>query len=139
MWDEAAKNIQQFSEGVLTMLDTEGYPISVRVNTRAYNAATGELSATVPTALRPAAGPANLSCHFHDEKMWGIKFATIKGEVLEREGTWVFVSKSFEAPRKLAFLSFVMNARTASQKYLDKRGLKRPTVNWTATKGIWRK
>jgi hypothetical protein len=97
------------------------------------------LAASLPSELRAVEGPANLLCHYHDEKMWNIQAVGIKGRVVERDGTWVFQSTDFNAPSKLAILSFVKNARTSAQKYLDKRGLKRPAVNWDAIKEIQRR
>ena len=68
MWAEAAKWLNKFDEAVLTVLDSDGYPGSVRVDPRAYDAATGELPSAVPDALRAVEGPANLLCHYHDER-----------------------------------------------------------------------
>jgi hypothetical protein len=139
VWAEAAKSLNKFDEAVLTALDVDGYPLSVRVDPRAYDAATGELPASLPNEMRAVEGPANLLCHYHDEKMWNIQAVGIKGRIAERDGTWVFQSTSFNAPSKLAILAFVKNARNSAQKYLDKRGLKRPEVNWSAIKEIQRR
>ncbi len=140
MWAEAAKWLRKFGdEAVLTLLDSDGYPGSVRVDSTAYDATSGELRVAVPEALRPSEGPASLMCHYHDEKMWNIKAMHIKGRLENRDGTWVFVSTGFDAPSKLAMFSFIKGARTASQKYLDKRGLERPEVNWAAIKEVQRR
>jgi len=80
-----------------------------------------------------------LLSHTHDEKMWHLNMIQVKGRLESRSGRWVFQSTNFDAPSKLAFLQFVRNTRTAGQKYLDKRGLKRPPVNWSAVKEIQRR
>ncbi len=139
VWAKAAKWLGKFDEAVLTMLDSDGYPVSVRVNSRAYDAATGELPATLPGALRIVDGPANLLCHYHDEKLWKLNAITIKGRLENRNGSWVFASTAFNAPSKLAMLSFIKGVRSAGQKYLDKRGLDRPEVDWAAAKEIQRR
>lgn len=139
MWAEAAKWLGKFDEAVLTALDTDGYPVSVRVETRTYDGATGQLPATLPDVLRAAEGPANLLCHYHDEKMWKLKAIQVRGRLEKRDGGWDFVSTSFEAPSKLALLSFLKGIRTSAQKYLDKRGLERPEVNWVAVNEIKRR
>jgi hypothetical protein len=36
-------------------------------------------------------------------------------------------------------MSFVGNLRRSAQKYLDKRGLARPQVNWAAIKEVQRR
>jgi hypothetical protein len=139
VWAEAAKWLNKFDEAVLTVLDADGYPLSVRVNPRAYDGATGELPTTLPAEPRAAEGPADLLCHYHDEKMWKIKAIQIRGRIAKRDGAWMFQSTGFDAPPKLAFLSFVKGARTSAQKYLDRRGLQRPAVNWAAVKEIQRR
>ena len=92
MWDEAAKWLNKFDEVVLTVLDTDGYPASVRADSHAYDPATGELPAAVPDALRVVEGPASLLCHCHDEKLWKLNAIQVKGRLENRDGAWVFVS-----------------------------------------------
>ena len=139
MWAEAAKWLNKFDEAVLTVLDSDGYPGSIRVDPRAYDPVTGELPAPVPDALRAIDGPANLLCHSHDERLWKLKMIPIKGRLENRNGTWVFVSTAFNAPSRLAMLVFLKGTRVSAQKYLDKRGLKRPEVDWAVVKEIQRR
>ena len=40
MWAEAARWLGKFNKAVLTTLDADGYPVSVRLNTHGYVAAT---------------------------------------------------------------------------------------------------
>ena len=139
MWAEAAKWLGKFDEAVLTVLDADGYPASVRVDTRTYDATTGKLPAALPDVMRPVEGPANVLCHYHDEKMWNIKAIQIKGRLEKHNGGWVFASTSFNAPTKFAMVSALRSASTRAQKYLDRRGLKRPEVNWVAVNEIKRR
>lgn len=139
MWAEAAKWLRKYNDAVLTALDADGYPVSLRISHEAYDAATGELVADIPEELHAAEGPANLLCHYHDEKMWNISAVQIKGRICQRDGRWVFVSTRFDAPSKLAMLYFIRNARNSGQKYLDKRGLSRPEVDWVAIKEAQRR
>lgn len=139
MWANAASWLSKFDEAVLTILDTDGYPVSVRVDPRAYDVATGELVATLPEALRADEGRANLICHYHDEKMWNIKNIAIKGRIARRDDAWVFMSTSFDPPPKLAIVSFFGAGSNSARRYLAKRGLKRPEVNWAAVKEIQRR
>jgi hypothetical protein len=39
----------------------------------------------------------------------------------------------------LPFVAFMRNLRASAQKYLDKRGLARPAVDWAAVKEIQRR
>lgn len=137
--DAATKWLNKFDEAVLTVLDSDGYPASVRVDPRAYDATTGELPTTLPDELQAVEGPASLLCHSHDEKMWNLQLVPFKGHTEKRQGTWVFVIDDFQPPSKLAYLSFIAGARRAGNKYLEKRGLKRPDVNWAAIKEAQRR
>jgi hypothetical protein len=139
VWAEAGKWLTKFDEAVLTVIDRDGYPASMRVSTSAYNAATGELAAPLMDALHAVEGPADLLCHSHDDKMWSLQMITVKGTLEKRDGEWIFRSTSFVAPSKLAMLDFIGNARKSAQKYLDKRGLARPVVNWQSIKDLHRR
>ena len=139
MWDKAAGWLGNFPEAVLTGLDSGGYPVSVRVDTQGYDAVTGELPATLPETLGAVEGPANLLCHYHDEKMWNIKAIQIKGRLEKRGDAWVFVSTKFNPPSRTGLFGFMRSLHVSAQKYLDKRGLERPAVNWAAIKEIKRR
>jgi len=139
VWAEAANWLGKFDEAVLTGIDDDGYPVSVRINARDYDAATGALPVTVPAELRVVAGPANVLAHSHDEKLWKLTMIQIKGRLESRDGGWVFQSTKFDAPAKLAFVQFLRSNSASAQKYLDKRGLARPPVNWAAAKEIQRR
>jgi hypothetical protein len=139
VWAEAAKWLGRFDEAVLTGVDANGYPVSIRVNPRAYDATTGTLATTFPAALHVIEGPANVLAHSHDEKMWHLNMIQIKGRLESSDGGWVFQSTNFDAPAKLAFVQFLRNNSTAAQKYLDKRGLQRPPINWSAVKEVQRR
>ena len=139
MWTEAAKWLNKFDDAVLTATDRDGFPVSVRVATRSYDTATGELPVSPVDILGVVDGQANLLCHSHDEKLWNLQMISVKGAIEKRDTAWVFQTKSFEPPSKLAVLDFVRSARRSSRKYLDKRGLTPPEVNWAAIKEIQRR
>lgn len=138
MWAEAAKRLGAFDEAVLTVLDEHGYPISVRVPTRGYDATTGELPAVLPPTPAPVEGPANLLCHSHDDKLWNLQTAHIKGRLARRTRGWVFVSETFTPQSRWHMVSFLKNANDSAQRYLDRRGLDRPTVDWAGIRELRR-
>jgi hypothetical protein len=139
VWDEAAKWLNKFPEAVLTVIDGNGYPASVRVSTSGYDKASGELAVSLPAAIDGAAGPASLLCHSHDEKLWNLQMIMINGALAKRNDAWIFRTESFKAPSKLAVVDFIRNARRSAQKYLDRRGLPRPQVNWAEVKEVQRR
>ena len=59
--DDGAKWLRKFPEAVLTAIDADGYAISVRVQTSAFDAGTGEVPVPIPFPLIAAEGPANLA------------------------------------------------------------------------------
>jgi arsenate reductase-like glutaredoxin family protein len=71
--------------------------------------------------------------------MWKLKAIQVRGRLEKRDGEWDFVTTSFKPPSKLALLAFLKGTGTAAQKYLDKRGLARPEVNWVAVNEIKRR
>lgn len=139
MWAEAAKRLSRFPEAVLTAPDSRGYPLSVRVSTRDYDAATGELRVVLPDELDAAEGPANLLCHFHDDKLWRLDNASVQGRLQRRGDGWVFVSEAFTPPSRLQMVKFLRGIHNTGRKYLDKRGLARPAVDWDAVRDIRRR
>lgn len=134
MWAKAAREVAKFSEGVVTALDARGYPLSVRQTGIAYDAATGTLPVKLPESLGAIEGPANLLCHSHNEQLWDMRMISIKGRLERREGGWLFVSTSFNAP---STLQQVRGFSRSAQAYLDKRGLPRPVVNFAAIGELW--
>jgi len=65
----------------------------------------------------------------------------IKGRLERRAGDWVFVSTAFTPPSGtfITFWHFRKNGRAAARRYLDKRGLTAPVVNWGAIEELWRR
>lgn len=134
MWARVAKEVAKYREGVLTALDARGYPLSVRQTGLAYDAATGTLPVKLPESLGAIEGPANLLCHYHDENLWGMRMASIKGRLERRDGGWLFVSTAFNPPSMLKQMRGISRSANA---YLDKRGLPRPVVNFAAIDQLW--
>jgi hypothetical protein len=140
VWDEAARWLNKFPEAVLTATDRDGYPVSYRVSTSTYNKASGHLPVSPPPGpVDVVDGPASLLCHSHDEKLWNLKMIMVTGTFESRDDGWLFRTESFKPPSKLAVLDFVRSLRRSAQKYLDKRGLERPQVNWSAIDQIKRR
>jgi hypothetical protein len=85
-------------------------------------------------------GPATVLCHYHDEKLWNIATMQIKGRLERRADGWVFASSAFTPPSGLllAFWRLAKSNRAAGQRYLDKRGVKPPRVNWDAIRELRR-
>lgn len=141
MWAEAAKWLAKFPEAVVTAVDAEGYPVSVRETAPRYDAETGQMSVTWPAGVAVAEGPASVLCHSHDEKVWNIKAMQIKGRLERSAGDWVFISTAFRAPSGMLITFWRLNrdGRAAARRYLEKRGLTTPAVNWDAIDELQRR
>jgi len=138
-WAEAAKCLAKYPDVVVTACDVDGYPISVRQATSAYDAVTGEMPVPLAEALRPAPGPAGLLCHSHNEKLWNQTTLTVKGRLERREDNWVFVGTAFTPPSLLAIPQMIKRARASTNRYIANRKLEAPQINWAAIAEAWRR
>ena len=135
MWSEAANELAKFTEAVVTALDPAGYPVSVRQTVSHYDPASGEFTVVWPSGLAVAEGPATVLCHSHDEKLWHIRQMQIKGRLERRAERWVFTSTDFRRPPRsqlAVFWRMSRDMRRAGSRYLDRRRLQMPMVNWKA-------
>lgn len=133
MWDEIVWLLPDFDTAVLTGLDAEGYPYGVRVRPRAD--ATGQvLRVPLPAYTPIQAGPASLLCHAHDEKLWNLRSFLVRGVLRREVGGWAFEPRVFvpgagvEGP--MGMVRFVSGSRRNTERYLEKRGLARPSIPW---------
>lgn len=134
MWARAKKQLAKYPEGVLSALDARGYPLSVRQTALAYDAGTGELPVRIPAALEPVEGPANLLCHFHDDKLWNMHMVQLKGRIERRGEGWHFVTTAFDPPSGLEQVRRISRSANA---YLARRSLPRPTVPFDVIDALW--
>lgn len=123
-----------YGDPVLTYLDVEGLPASVRV---ALDRDARTLHATLPAgAPRPAAGPANLLAHHHDEQLWDLRQTMVRGEVRGADdGRVTFLPSKVVAgarPGTRAAIELVRVCRRSAARELDRRGLPRPRVDWAS-------
>jgi hypothetical protein len=142
MWHQAARALDRFPEVVITAVSVDGYPISVRQTSRRYDERTGEMTVSIPANLVAAPGQATLLAHQHDEKLWNLNAIQIKGRLERRETDWVFVSTSFNNPPSFGEFTRLWqlqkSLRRSADRYLAKRGLACPEVNWAAIKRLHR-
>jgi hypothetical protein len=134
MWAEIIRHLYQFESAVLSGLDEEGYPFSVRC--RPYHDASGAevLKVWLPpgTPVRP--GPASLLCHSHDENLWNLKSFLVRGVLVKDAGGWSFEPGQFIPGIGVgglpAMIRFFFSSRRKTSRYLQKRNLARPSIPW---------
>lgn len=138
MWAKLTPLFGAFPSAVLTAMDADSYPASVRTPL-----APDELRQVVGLAgveqLELRAGPASLLLHSHDERLWDLRIVLLRG-ALEHDGAgWIFRPLSIAAGADtsgLAVVRMLRNCRRAASAYLRKRGLARPVVPWAKLKAI---
>jgi len=133
VWDEIVRLLPDFENAVLTGLDAEGYPYGVRVRPRA-DSARQVFGVPIPVHAPVQVGPASLLCHAHDEELWNLRSFLVRG-VLRREGEgWVFEPRAFVPGAgvggPMGMVRFVRGSRQNAERYLEKRGLTRPSIPW---------
>lgn len=140
MWDDIAKNLAKFPNAVLTGTDANGYPFSVRCIPQmepSQKLFRLENMGNFPIQ----AGLAGLLCHSHDELLWDLKSFMVRGKLRQDKQGWVFEPTQFIPGSgiggPLAPMNFMLQMRKSAKRYLEKRGLARPQVEWQGFRKIW--
>lgn len=133
MWDEIVRHLSDFESVVLTGIDTEGYPYSVRSRPQ-IDPFERMLLVQLPAGIPIRPGPASLLCHSHDENLWNLKSFLVRGTLAREHGTWKFRPERFVPGAgiggPMGIVRFVTGSRKYARRYLQKRGLPRPRIPW---------
>jgi len=126
---------------VLSHLEDDGYPASIRVGARWVPGTRDVLLDRVPPYAASWRGTATLLFHRHDERLEGLAQLVLKGAIEERDGVATFVvadivtangrSDTDEMPHAgapLHMLQFYRVGRAAANTYLRKRGTPWPPI-----------
>ncbi|WP_285760013.1 pyridoxamine 5'-phosphate oxidase family protein [Nocardiopsis ansamitocini] len=123
--------VARFPSGVLGVRDASGAPLLARVRPRATDAGF-VVEADVPEGAVP--GKASLLVHRHDEHLNGMHNALVRGELHMDGEQWVLVpSKVIEpmgAGNRSSAVRILRDARRSTNRYLERRGLDRPRIEW---------
>ena len=133
MWNEIVINLGKFPNAVLTGIDTNRYPYSIRCTPK-VDEDRQVLHVLLPsdTFLQP--GPADLLCHSHNDQVWDLKAFQVLGKLEQGEQDWIYYPEQFvpgaglQGP--LDQIRALFKARADAKKYLQKRNLPRPKVQW---------
>jgi hypothetical protein len=134
MWDDIMKHLPDFDSAVLTGVDAEGFPFSVRCWPYPDAAAEDVLRVQLPADTPIQPGPASLLCHKHDENLWNLKSFLVRGALSTDERGWCFEPLRFIPGAGIgglpAMARFFIGSRRNARRYLKKRGLARPRIPW---------
>jgi hypothetical protein len=138
MWDKVVKHLAKYPSAVLTGMDGEGYPFSLRCKPEP-DAAKQALKITLPDYAQLKPGPASILCHYHDDQLWQQTNFVLRGSLDQADGQWMFRPTQFieGAGAGMSLLRQVREGRGSAKKYLAKRGLARPKIDWAKLKAIY--
>ncbi len=136
MWDKITKNMKKYQTAVLTAIDANGSPFSVRC-VPGLDANVQVLRVQLPPEVQLQTGPASLLCHRHNELLWEMESFLLRGTLERDEQGWNFHPQQFipGAPGTglrgiLPSVRWVLDCRRSARLYLEKRHLPRPRIPW---------
>ena len=140
MWAEIRLHLGGFSSPVLTGVDGDGYPFSVRC-TVSLDETQQALRVSLPAWIRIRQGPAGLLCHGHNDLLWDLHSFLARGTLEPIGGeTWVFRPSRLVPGMGIGGLAgmarFALAKRRAARRYLQRRGLARPKIDWAVLKTV---
>jgi len=130
-FEQTVRRLPEFASAVLTAFDEHGAPILTRVRPSA-DPANRTLSIDTDVPLRP--GRASLLCHSHDEQLWNLRSFVVAGDLAQDGRSWSLRPDRFipggDKMGPIAMVKIIRELRGTAGRYLDRRGLSRPEINW---------
>ena len=137
---QVATRLPDFRSGVLAAFDEAGRPTLLRVVPATDSSA---LVFDVPEWAGVQPGAASLLCHSHDDKLDSQDSFVVAGTLGQRDGRWTLSTDRFipgpGTGGPLTMVKTVHGLRSTAARYLDRRGLERPAVQWAAIDELWRR
>jgi hypothetical protein len=139
---QVAARLPEFRSGVLAGFDDAGRPTLLRVRPQAHGAEPALLLDVPADAdLRP--GAASMLCHSHDDQLDSQNMFVVAGSLHRSAEGWTLSTERFipgpGTGGPLAMVKVVRDLRSTAARYLERRSLERPTVQWAAIKDLQRK
>ncbi|BCJ43883.1 hypothetical protein GCM10010168_66860 [Actinoplanes ianthinogenes] len=134
-----AEVLAQYRSVVLIAVDAEGAPLLVRTT---VTAEADGYRVEVPAGVPVAAGPAGLLVHRHDDKLWSLHNANVRGSLTRDDAGWLLRPSRLVEPgarHRASLLDPIRIGRecqATTRRYLDRRNLARPAVPWDAYRAI---
>lgn len=140
MWVDVRRHLRDFASPVLTGVDGDGYPFSIRCSPEP-DEAQQVLRVSVPGWTRIRPGPASLLCHGHNQLLWDLRSFMVRGTLEPAGGeTWLFRPTRFVPGIGIGGLAgmirFALAKRGTARRYLERRGLARPRIDWAQLKAV---
>ncbi|MEO8607212.1 MAG: hypothetical protein ABI690_04990 [Chloroflexota bacterium] len=140
LYDAAAAILEAYPSAVISLVGTDGYPLSLRCNP-VVDKTQGVLKIQLPDNLPLAAGDASLLCHSHNEELFDLRSVTIEGRLEKMGDIWQFrATKLTQVMGRSKFLEFIQDVilkpRRNTKRYLEKAHLPRPSIDWARLKAL---
>jgi hypothetical protein len=133
MWSDLARLLPTFRSAVLTGLDADGYPFSLRCQP-SLEPTTQTIRIPPPPGVAIQPGPASLLCHQHDEQLWNQRSLLVRGTLRTKPDGWVLEPRQLipglGIGGPLAMIRGIVAARRTAGRYLAARRLARPRIPW---------
>src|SRR5262245_2469125 len=142
MWNERlAALMTDYPTGVLSTVESSGYPASVRCTVEPHAAEQTITFPDLPPFAASWRGKAALLFHRHDQRLEGLHQLVIKGELLDLNGVLTFRVGEFvtgtgsqtsdampHAGAPIQMLKFFLLGRRKARAYIAKRGAPWPPI-----------
>ena len=139
MWTEIRRYLRRYPTAVLTGRDGDGYPISIRCRPQ-LDETKEVVLVSIPDGCGIERGPASMLCHSHNLLLWNLRSFLLRGTVEPAGHVSLFRPSRFVPGMGvggvLGLVRFLMAKRGTAGRYLERRGLARPTIAWGQLKAI---
>ncbi|MEU6352457.1 pyridoxamine 5'-phosphate oxidase family protein [Streptomyces sp. NPDC047072] len=126
-----AVELARYPTAVLAALDASGAPVLARVRPVPGD---GGFAVRVPADCAATPGPASLLVHEHDERLNHMKNTLVRGTLTQSPTGLVLVPDRVVEPmgsgRLTDAVRLLRRTQRATDRYLERRGLRRPEVQW---------
>ncbi|GAA4609387.1 hypothetical protein BJY16_007300 [Actinoplanes octamycinicus] len=134
-----AEVVSRYRSVVLTATDALGAPVLVRTS---VTAEPDGYRVAVPDDVPVREGPAGLLVHRHDDKLWNLHNANIRGHLVADGKGWLLAPARLVEPgqrhRRSVFepIRIGRECQATTRRYLARRNLARPAIPWGAYRAI---
>ncbi|WP_203822725.1 hypothetical protein, partial [Paractinoplanes ferrugineus] len=134
-----AEVLADYESVVLIGTDADGAPVLVRTS---VTAEPGGYRVDVPADVPVVAGPAGLLVHRHDDQLWNLHNANVRGHLAADGRGWLLRPERLVEPGQkhrssvLDPIRISRGCQATTRRYLEHRGLTRPAVPWDAYRAI---
>jgi hypothetical protein len=136
---EVVRRLPTYRSAVLGVQRGDDLPSLRRVQV-AVDAGARTFRLEDPTGEPLSAGPASLLLHRHNDRLWDLHNFVVLGELAHHDDGWVFVPTRFvrgsDGLDPVAVVRAVWQMRRSADRYLSRRKLDRPQIDWDEFKRV---